>query len=61
MSDNNSSDGFLKLLAGLYLASTQVMTVYFWWQMAREDSFISCITIDPILAELKGLVWPFFI
>lgn len=48
-------------LLGLYAFSTQIMAVYFWWQLMKKDSFIMGIFIDPFIAEFKGILWPFFI
>jgi hypothetical protein len=40
---------------------SQIMTVIFWLDMMLEDNIIAVIFIDPFIAELKGLLWPFFI
>lgn len=48
-------------LLWIYGIISQICTVYFWWQYAKEDSFISVLTVDVLLAELKGLLWIFFI
>ncbi len=48
-------------LCWIYGIMSQIMALYFWWQYAKNDSFIATITIDVILAELKGLFWIFFI
>jgi hypothetical protein len=37
------------------------MTVVFWWEMMLEDNIIATIFIDPFIAEIKGVLWPFFI
>lgn len=29
--------------------------------MAKEDNFIITILVDPFIAEIKGLLWIFFI
>ena len=59
--ENSTLKTIAGLLIGLYLISTQVMTVYFWWQYMKEDNFIVAILIDPVISEFKGLLWPFFI
>lgn len=46
---------------GGYGIVSQIMALFFWWQYAKEDSFISTITIDILLAELKGILWIFFV
>lgn len=48
-------------LLGLYSLSTQIMAIYFWWKLMKEDNFIMAIFIDPFIAEFKGILWPFFI
>lgn len=59
--DNSFLSGILGLLLGLYILSTQIMAIYFWWRYLKEDNFVVAMFIDPFLAELKGIVWPFFI
>jgi len=59
-SDNNFSS-ILGVLAILYIISAEIYAVYYWWLMAKEDSFLTTILIDPFIAEFKGLLWPFFI
>ena len=49
------------ILLWLYGASTQIMAIYFWWKMMKEDNFFMGIVIDPIIAEFKGILWPFFL
>lgn len=49
------------ILLVIYIVSTQIMGIYFWWKMMKKDSFITAILIDPIIAEFKGFLWPFFI
>ena len=61
----NSSDDTGIRIFGLFLwiygIVSQIMALYFWWQYAKDDNFIAVITIDVILAELKGIFWIFFI
>lgn len=45
----------------LYIVISQIMTVVFWWEMMLEDNIIATIFIDPFIAEIKGVLWPFFI
>ena len=62
---SNSDDSFfnscLGPLLGLYFVISQIMAVYFWYQFAKVDGFLTTITIDVILAELKGIFWIFFV
>ncbi len=49
-------------LLQIYLIVSQIMTVVFFVQYCRTDSsLLKIILIDPILSELKGLLWIFFI
>lgn len=59
--DDNRLSDILGAMLLLYAVSTQAMTVYFWWCYSKEDSFLMTILVDPLLAELKGLLWPFFL
>ena len=49
-------------LLWMYLIVSQIMTVVFFVQYCRtDDSLLKIILIDPILSELKGIFWIFFI
>lgn len=49
-------------LIGLYVLSSQVMTAVFFIGFCKSwDSIIKIILLGPLLAELEGLLWPFFI
>ena len=45
----------------LYCISAQVMAVIFWIDYYEKHSLLRFIFVDSFIAELKGLVWPFFI
>lgn len=61
MSNNDNGLGFLMVILYLYLIISQFMAVYFWWQWAQDHGFWSSLLIGPIVGELKGLLWIFFI
>lgn len=64
MTQERSSEFLMTILCFLlwaYGIVSQIMAVYYWYQYAKEDSFISTITVDALLAELKGIFWLFFI
>ena len=49
-------------LLWIYIIVSQIMTVVFFIQYCRtDDSLLKIILIDPILSELKGILWIFFI
>lgn len=51
----------LYVVLWLYIVISQIMTIVFWWEMMLEDNIIATIFIDPFIAEIKGVLWPFFI
>ena len=51
----------LYVVLWLYIVISQIMTVVFWWEMMLEDNIIATIFIYPFIAEIKGVLWPFFI
>ena len=51
----------LYVVLWLYIVISQIMTVVFWWEMMLEDNNIATIFIDPFIAEIKVVLWPFFI
>jgi hypothetical protein len=59
--DSESQSNFGTKILAIYLFISQLYTLLNWWQYIKADSFITSITIDPILAELKGLLWIVFI
>lgn len=61
MNNKELGSNILITIIYVYLIIGQIMAVYFWWQLAQENSFLYSITIGPFLAEIKGLLWIFFI
>jgi hypothetical protein len=61
MSNNENGIGFFGIILYLYLIISQIATLYFWWEWAQNNGFWSSIIIGPIVGELKGLLWIFFI
>ncbi len=60
--NNNSKSGTNLIVIGyIYLIISQIMTLYFWWQWAQDHGFWSSLIIGPLVGELKGLLWIFFI
>ncbi|MGN1214069.1 MAG: hypothetical protein ACI4TR_04160 [Bacteroidaceae bacterium] len=56
-----SKYNILNFLAMAYLTISQIMALVFFVRYCKTDSLLSIIFIDPFLAELKGLLWIFFI
>jgi hypothetical protein len=48
-------------LIAIYFIIGQIFMLYFWYKIAQIHGFIYTIFIGPFEAELKGLLWPFFI
>ncbi len=62
MGENNSSSAVLSFVIGIYMLISQIMTLVFFVDYCKaDDSLLKIILVDPILAELKGLLWIFFI
>ena len=51
----------LGVLIYLYLIIAQLCMCYFWYQWAQTHGFWSSLIIGPIVGEIKGLLFPFFI
>ena len=45
----------------LYLVASQFFAAYFWYLWAQDHEFLSAMFIGPIVGEVKGLLWPFFL
>lgn len=50
--------GFLMWAYGIV---SQIMALVFFIQYCKTDSFLEIIFIDSWLAEIKGILWIFFI
>lgn len=62
MSSSDNGSSILGIIFSIYVAISQIMAFYFWIQYIKsDDSFLCIITIDVLFAELKGLLWIFFI
>jgi hypothetical protein len=60
MSDSSTTT-FIGIIIWIYFIISQFMACYFWWDYANEHGFWSSIFIGPIVGEVKGLLWIFFI
>lgn len=45
----------------VYLFVAHIFTFYFWYQWAQEYGFLSTLFIGPFVAEIQGLLFPFFL
>jgi hypothetical protein len=45
----------------IYLMIGQLCMFYFWYLWAQTHGFWSSLILGPIVAEIKGLLFPFFI
>ena len=51
----------ISLILVIYFIISQILTLYFLYLWSNEHGFISTITYGLIVAEIKGLFFPFFI
>jgi hypothetical protein len=45
----------------IYFLVSQLIALHFWYLIAQDHGFLYTLFIGPFEAELKGLLWPFFI
>jgi hypothetical protein len=45
----------------LYLLVAQIYAAYYCYEFAQDHGFLSSLFIGPIVGEIKGLLFPFFI
>lgn len=45
----------------IYLITAHVCMFYFWYLWAQTHGFWNTLIFGPIAAEIKGLLFPFFI
>ena len=48
-------------LIGAYVFVSQIMALVFFIDYCKTDSFAQIVFIDSWLAEIKGILWIFFI
>lgn len=53
--------GIIGILIWIYGIISQIMTLVFFVNFCRTDSFFEILFIDTWLSELKGFFWIFFI
>jgi hypothetical protein len=58
---NDYKIGILSVLIYLYILVSQIFAAYFWYEFAQDHGFLSTLFIGPIVGEIKGLLFPFFI
>ena len=58
-SENSNIQAFFGFLLWAYGIVSQIMALYYWIQYVKEDNFFIAITLDVLLAEIKGLLWIF--
>lgn len=54
-------NSIIGIIVWIYGIISQIMTMVFFVQFCRTDSFWEILFIDTWLSELKGLLWIFFI
>lgn len=52
----------ITILLGIYIVISQIMTIVFFVNLCKTwDSIIKIIFLGTIWAEIKGLLWIFFV
>ena len=51
----------LTVVIYLYMITAHVCFLYFWYQWSQCHGFLSTVFIGPIVSEIKGLLFPFFL
>jgi len=58
--DDKLFNAVMYILAAYFIVS-QILMIYFWYLYSQDHDFITSLIVGPIIAEIKGLLWPFFI
>lgn len=58
---NYNGTGIAIIIGYIYLLISQIFALYFWWEWSQDHNFFSSLFIGPIVGEIKGLLWIFFI
>jgi len=51
----------LLIMMWVYMIAAHICTLWFWYLWSQSHGFLSTIFIGPFVAEIKGLLFPFFI
>ena len=54
-------ENIFAVIMWIYGIISQIMTLVFFIDFCRTDSFLQILFIDTWLSELKGILWIFFI
>ena len=44
-----------------YMAISQIMAMFYWYEYAQDHGFLASVFIGPFVGEIKGLFWIIFI
>ena len=58
---NKIMEQIIGVIMWIYGIISQIMTLVFFIDFCKTDSFLQIIFIDTWLSELKGLLWIFFV
>lgn len=50
----------LYVLVYIYILVSEIFAAYYWYEYAQDHGFLSSLFIGPIVGEIKGLLFPFF-
>lgn len=50
----------LSIILWLYFIASQICMIYFWHEWCQDHGFLNSLIIGPIVSEIKGLLFPFF-
>lgn len=53
--------GVLTAVLYIYFIAAHIFMLYFWYLWSQTHGFLSTLIIGPIVSEIKGLLFPFFI
>ncbi len=51
----------ISIILWLYFIASQICMIYFWHEWCQDHGFLNSLIIGPIVSEIKGLLFPFFI
>jgi hypothetical protein len=51
----------LGLVLGLYVLSAAIASLYYNWQYARDQGFLSWLLLGEIVSTAKGVTWPYWV
>jgi hypothetical protein len=53
--------GLLQVLAFIYIGGVGISLLYFNWQYAKQNGFMSWLVLGQVVPSLQSAIWPYYV